>query len=351
MARTKQTARKRACGYLPGRLPEPVLRLTVRGHASRLQELRKRKREEEEQEQQAVAAAATEAANAATLVALQAERAGEDQQDDQQEEQQDAQQEAEGQDVAAAGDPDDGDDSGSSDDEDSSQQDSNSYEDEEEDPTEERWKRTKVSRDSGDSFFHEELMKILWKAYGKRRAGVEYDCYHYCYSTVRYPVRWEAVCKVRVNDDDLAGVRELSVHWSRSPRETAAAAIQDAARQAFLKYYGLHFHLVQNKKERYYPRRVPGRAGCTIASTMHQGSATLDTTVNMTAVLHTELECAIDELHAAHEEIRKLREENDEMRAERGGPVTVNREEDAPVAPARPRLIYGSREAETRMDL
>ncbi|KAJ1255347.1 hypothetical protein BS78_K257600 [Paspalum vaginatum] len=233
--------------------------------------------------------------------------------------------------ATAGGDPDDGVDSNgsdSSDDAEGSEQDSNAMEDEqgegeEGDPTQERWMKTKITMDSCNSFFHEELMKMLWRAYGRRQAGVEYDCFYHSYSIARYQGRWEALCRVRVSDGGLEGAREPSTHWLAAPRETAAAAIQEAARRAFLVYYDSHYHLIKNRKERYYPHRIPSEAGCIIASTVHQRSTTLDATVNLSMVLHTELEHAIDEINALHEENARLRKANDTMRAELGGPVTL----------------------------
>ncbi|KAJ1289600.1 hypothetical protein BS78_02G177100 [Paspalum vaginatum] len=363
MARTKQTARKRTCGYIPGRLSEAPLRFTVTRDASQLRVLRKRKRQDEEQEQLATAAAAIQAANATALAALQAERVGEEQSGQQEE---DLAQDAveggagAGQGAAAGGDPDDGDDSNGSDRNDGagdSEQDSNTMEDEqgeeEEDPTQEYWTKTKtkITRDSGNSFFHEELMKMLWRAYGRRQASVEYSCFYHSYSTTRYPGRWEVLCKVRVSDGELEGAREQSTHWSAAPRETVEAGIQDAARRAFLVYNDKHYHLIEHRRERYYPRRIPGGAGCIVASTMHQRRTTQDATVNLSAVLHTELEHAIDEINALREENARLRRASDMMRAELGGPVTLDESQDVPEAPARPRLPYGSRKARTRMDL
>ncbi|KAJ1276889.1 hypothetical protein BS78_05G251100 [Paspalum vaginatum] len=277
MARTKQTARKRTCGYIPGRLSEAPLWFTVTGDATQLRVLRKRKRQDQEQEQLAAVAVAIEATNAAALAALQAERAREEQSGQQEEDlAQDAAEGGAGQGAAAGGDPDDGDDSNGSDSSDGagdSEQDNNTMEDEpgeeEEDPTQEYWTKTKITRDSGNSFFHEELMKMLWRAYGRRQVGVEYDCFYHSYSTTRYPGRWEVLCKVRVSDGELEGARELSTHWSAAPRETVAAAIQDAARHAFLVYNDKHYHLIEHRRERYYPRRIPSGAGCIVASTVH----------------------------------------------------------------------------------
>ncbi|KAJ1254766.1 hypothetical protein BS78_K327800 [Paspalum vaginatum] len=222
---------------------------------------------------------------------------------------------------------------------------------EKEDPTREYWTKTKITRDSGNSFFHEELMKMLWRAYGRRQAGVEYDCFYHSYSTTRYLGRWEVLCKVRVSDGELEGDRELSTHWSAAPRETVAAAIQDAARCAFLVYNDKHYHLIEHRRERYYPRWILGGAGCIVASTVHQMRTTQDATVNLSAILHTELEHAIDEINTLHEENARLRRASDRMRAELGGPVTLDESQDVPEAPARPRLPYGSREARTHMDL
>ena len=327
------------------------------GHDSQLQELRKRKREQEEEELEELAAAVTAvgAANAAALAELQAE--------DEEDAQEAGQQEAAGgqnagQGAAAAGDP--GDDSGdndsnssnnSDDDGDDSGHGSNTVEQQEEDPTQERWMRTKMTRDSGDSFFHKELMKILQRAYGRRQAGVEYVCYRYHYSTERYAERWEVRCRVRVADGKLRGARELSKHWCAAPREDLAAAIQDAARQAFLEYNGKHYHLLENRRERYYPRRIPGEQGCIIASTLHQRSTVMDATVNLNAVTHTELDHALEDIRALYEENARLRRICDAQRAQLGGPVTLNGHLDTSKAPKRPRLPYGSREARTRMDL
>jgi hypothetical protein len=48
--------------------------------------------------------------------------------------------------------------------------------------------------------------------------------------------QWEGTCLVRYPDDDLRGTEAYPEHYSITKRDTAEAAMQDAARRALSQY-------------------------------------------------------------------------------------------------------------------
>ncbi|WVZ96733.1 hypothetical protein U9M48_042334 [Paspalum notatum var. saurae] len=238
------------------------------------------------------------------------------------------------------GDPDGDDGDGSDDGEDSSDSDSSGDDgdgeqgsntvdqEQEEDPTRERWKRVLITRGTGGGFFHRELMKVLERAYGIGRAASR---------GTQAAGRSSAESELQTESYRVPG----SCPRSATLRMALPAALQDAARQAFLVYNDKHYDLLEHRSERYYPRRIPGEAGCIIASTLHQRSSTMDATVNLNAVVHTELDHAVDEIRMLEEENARLRSICDNKRAELGGPVTLDGYFDTIMARERPRLSYG----------
>jgi hypothetical protein len=54
-------------------------------------------------------------------------------------------------------------------------------------------------------------------------------------------------------DDDLRGAEAYSDHYSITERDTAKAAMQDAARRALLQYCSLFSRVVDGLDLKYYP--------------------------------------------------------------------------------------------------
>jgi hypothetical protein len=81
-----------------------------------------------------------------------------------------------------------------------------------------------------------------------------------CYNQHRrglYPDQWEATCLVRRPDDDLRGADAFSEHYSITERDTAEAAMQDAARRALPQYCSLFSGVADGLDLKYYPRVRP----------------------------------------------------------------------------------------------
>jgi hypothetical protein len=114
---------------------------------------------------------------------------------------------------------------------------------------------------------------------------------------------------VRRPDDDLRGVEAFSEHYSITERDTAEAAMQDAARRALSQYCSLFSGVADGLDLKYYPRRSIGNAGGVIALPVGEGNPRLNNMVNLAAVLNTELDHALDELGKVRAEVVELRAE------------------------------------------
>jgi hypothetical protein len=109
---------------------------------------------------------------------------------------------------------------------------------------------------------------------------------------------------VRCPDDDLRGAEAFSEHYSITERDTAEAAMQDAARQTLSQYCSLFSGVADGLDLKYYPRRSIGSAGGVIASPVGEGNPMLNNMVNLVAVLNTELDHALDELGKVRQRLR-----------------------------------------------
>jgi hypothetical protein len=129
---------------------------------------------------------------------------------------------------------------------------------------------------------------------------------------------------VRRPENSLWGAEVCSEHYSISERDSAEAAMQDAARRALSHYCSVLGGVADDLNLKYYPHRPSGSTGGVIVSLIGEDNPRLSSTVNLAAVLNTELDHALDELSRAHAEIAQLRAE----RAERhhlddGSPAPV----------------------------
>jgi hypothetical protein len=109
---------------------------------------------------------------------------------------------------------------------------------------------------------------------------------------------------VRCPDDDLRGAEAFSEHYSITERDTAEAAMQDAARQTLSQYCSLFSGVADGLDLKYYPRRSIGSAGGVSASPVGEGNPMLNNMVNLVAVLNTELDHALDELGKVRQRLR-----------------------------------------------
>jgi hypothetical protein len=86
---------------------------------------------------------------------------------------------------------------------------------------------------------------------------------------------------VRRPDDDLRGAEAFSEHYSITERDTAEAAMQDAAQRALSQYCSLFSGVADGLDLKYYPRRSTGSAGGVIVSPVGEGNPRLSSMVNL----------------------------------------------------------------------
>jgi hypothetical protein len=129
---------------------------------------------------------------------------------------------------AAGGDP-DGDGDGDGDDDDAGGSSSHDTERSEE-PEPEGWIARPITHDAARGcHFHDALDTLLRRAFDRHTWSIEYRCVVYQHRRGLYPDQWEATCLVCHPDDDLRGAEAFSEHYSITERDTAEAAMQDAA--------------------------------------------------------------------------------------------------------------------------
>jgi hypothetical protein len=207
--------------------------------------------------------------------------------------------------VVVGGDPNDGGDDNSS---------SHSTDlSEEQEP--EGWVARPITRDAARGcHFHDALDTLLRQALDRRTWSIEYRCVVFQHSRVVYPDRWEATCLVRRPENSLRGAEVCSEHYSIYERDSSEVAMQDATRRALLHYCSVCGGVADGLNLRYYPRRPSGSTGGVIVSHVGEDNPRLSSTVNLAAVLNTELDHALDELSRARAEIAQLWAERAEHR-------------------------------------
>jgi hypothetical protein len=119
---------------------------------------------------------------------------------------------------------------------------------------------------------------------------------------------------VRRLENDLLGTEVCSEHYSISERDTAEAAMQDAARRALSKYYSLFGEVADGLNLKYYPRRSTGSTRSVIVSPIGEGNPRFNITINLVVVLNTKLDHTLDELSRARAKITELWAERAERR-------------------------------------
>jgi hypothetical protein len=196
--------------------------------------------------------------------------------------------------VAVGGDPDDGGDDSSS-----------SYNTDlsEEQELEGRVARP-ITRDATRGcHFHDALDTLLHQALDRRTWSIKYRCVVFQHSRGVYLDCWEATCLVRHLENSLWGAEVYSEHYSISERDSAEAAMQDAALRALSHYYSVLGGVADGLNLKYYPRRPSGSTGGVVVSPVGEDNPRLSSTANLAAVLNMELDHALDELSRSRAEI------------------------------------------------
>jgi hypothetical protein len=156
---------------------------------------------------------------------------------------------------------------------------------------------------------------------------------------------------VRRSDDDLRGAEAFSEHYSITKRDTAEAAMQDAARRVLSQYCLLFSGVADGLDLKYYPRCLTGSAGGVIVSPVDEGNPRLNSMVNLTAVLNNELDHALDELGKVRAEVAKLCAECMARHYLDGGSPAPVRIQHPYRSPPHGRFDYGTLDCRTRIDL
>jgi hypothetical protein len=94
----------------------------------------------------------------------------------------------------------------------------------------EGWIARSITRDATRGcHFHDALDTLLRRAFDRHTWSIKYCCVVYQHHRGLYPDQWEATCLVHRPDNDLWGVEAFLEHYSITERDTAEAAMQDAA--------------------------------------------------------------------------------------------------------------------------
>lgn len=380
MVRTRQTARKSTCGYLPPRVAEFPLEAS---HPDAYREWKHRREEQEILRNQAEARQemddeeqqedSEEEEDPEEVEPVQSEEEVEHEQQGQEEEQQAAG-------GAAGGDPegdepDDGnnEDDDSDDDEDLEElpeEDDEEYEGHEDIPEVpappvapaspvtprqqtppvqrgEGWTVVTLARDGGDDFFHRRLISLLREHHGYGNVAVEYRSEWWTHPRFRNFFR--TAVHIRTSNPRLRAAREESVHYALSDRETQEAGIADAARQALYVHRNQFYTEIQSDRDRWYPRRERGKAACRIASTADVTDPQMVSTVALVATLNTELDAALDESSRLRAELAETQARLAVLEHQLGGPEPLPTEY-LGESPQRKRTRYGSPSSRTAID-
>jgi hypothetical protein len=156
---------------------------------------------------------------------------------------------------------------------------------------------------------------------------------------------------VRRPENSLQDVEVCLEHFSISERDLAEAAMQDAAWRALSHYCSVFGGVADGLNLRYYPCRPSGCTGGLVVSPVGEDNPRLSSTVNLAAVLNTELDHALDELSRARAEIAQLRVERAERRhLDDGSPALVETQHPYR-SPQRGHHAYGNPDCRTRINL
>jgi hypothetical protein len=147
------------------------------------------------------------------------------------------------------------------------------------------------------------------------------------------------------------GVEVCSEHYSISERDSAEAAMQDAAQCALSHYCSVLGGVADGLDLRYYPCRPSGSTGGVVVSLVGEDNPRLSSTVNLTAMLNTELDHALDELSRAHAKIAQFRAERAERRHLEDGSTAPVGTQHPYRSPRRGHHAYDNPDCRTRINL
>jgi hypothetical protein len=152
-------------------------------------------------------------------------------------------------------------------------------------------------------------------------------------------------------ENSLRDAEVFSEHYSISERDSAEVAMQDAARCVLSHYCSMLGGVADSLNLRYYPRRPSGSTRGVVVSPVGEDNPWLSSTVNLAAVLNTELDHALDKLSRARAEIAQLWAERAEHRhLEDGSPAPVGTQHPY-LSPQRGHHAYGNPDCRTNMNL
>jgi hypothetical protein len=156
---------------------------------------------------------------------------------------------------------------------------------------------------------------------------------------------------VRRPENSLRGAEVCSEHYSISERDSAEAAMQDAARHALSHYCSVFGGVADGLNLKYYPRRPSGSIGGVVVSPVGADNPRLSSTVNLAIMLNTELDHALDKLSRARAGIAQLRAERAERcHLEDGSPAPVGTQHPYR-SPQRGHHAYGNPDCRTKINL
>jgi hypothetical protein len=122
-----------------------------------------------------------------------------------------------------------------------------------EEPDPDGWIARPITRDAARGcHFHDALDTLLRQAFDRHTWSFEYLCVVYQHRPGLYQDEWEATCLVRRPDNDLRGAEAFLEHYSITKRDTAEAAMQDAARRALSQYSSLFSGVADGLDLKYY---------------------------------------------------------------------------------------------------
>jgi hypothetical protein len=135
--------------------------------------------------------------------------------------------------------------------------------------------------------FHDALDTLLRWAFDRHTWSIEYRCVVYQHCRGLYLDQWEATCLVPRPNDDLRGVEAYSEHYSITGRDTAVAAMQDAARRALSWCCSLFKGVIDGLDLKYYLRRSTSSIEGVVVSLVGDGNPILSSMVNLVVMLNT----------------------------------------------------------------
>jgi hypothetical protein len=127
--------------------------------------------------------------------------------------------------------------------------------------------------------------------------------------------------------------------------------MQDVARRALSHYCSVLARVADGLNLKYYPRHPSGSTGGVVVSPVGEDNPRLSSTVNLAAMLNTELDHALDELSRARAEIAQLRAEREEHRHLEDGSLAPVGTQHPYRSPQHGHQAYGNPDCRTKINL